>query len=365
VTARTKRLVAFAAAALACALGAAPAAEAAPFVVVDASLHRGHQRVTIRATVRWNVPGIQGGMRVGDLRAVAVDARTTVPTLLAERTSSLSESAAAEDVTFTILDRGKLVAMHPGNRVVLTATQHPPPSQTVPGTTRRSYVTVAQLSRGPSRGRVGSANCSSTPIGTEAGPTGLRFCDLVGAVLEGAVLSGQDMRMADLTGGVAVRAGLSGTTFDGGRLSGVDASQAQLASASMVAVTAPRLVIRGTHVPKVNFLSSSLDGSRFDGSTLDDSPFTFARLNGGASFADTTLVHVDFAYARLRGASFERAQTTGEQRTSFFMANLEDANLRKAVINPSEERETFEFAILCRTLMPLGLINNRDCKRRG
>jgi uncharacterized protein YjbI with pentapeptide repeats len=365
VTARAERVALTTVLALVCALALAPAAGAtSPFVPVKAALDRGHQRATITATVRWNVPGIQSRMVVGDVRAVAVDAQTSEPTLLDAEQTTLSESRATQEYKFVIFDRDKLAAMRAGNRIVFTATQHPVPSPTSPSSTPRSFVTVAELRAGPKRGRVGSADCSAKPIGTETLPFGLDFCDLEGAVLEGATLDAVPMHMVDLAGAVLVRAGLTATTLDGSRISGVNASQAVFAGTSLKAITAPRLVVEGTSVRGSNFLSAQLDRSSFAGSTLTDSPFTFAHIER-ATFSGATLFHEDLAYTRARGARFVGVTTTPTQRSTFFMSNLTDATLLHATINPDEAGETTQFSVLCRTVMPHGLLNNRDCPRRG
>ena len=61
----------------------------------------------------------------GELRAVAIDAGSGLPTLLAKAHSELKADDPSERVTLEI-DRAKLDAIGDGNRVVLTATQHPP-----------------------------------------------------------------------------------------------------------------------------------------------------------------------------------------------------------------------------------------------
>ena len=90
--------------------------------------------------------------------------------------------------------------MRPGNRVVLTATQHPPLPDRRRAQTNGSYVTVDTLQVGPGRGRVGSRDCSDLLLSVRpaAGAT-YDFCDLAGAVLTQATLAGP-MREADLTG---------------------------------------------------------------------------------------------------------------------------------------------------------------------
>jgi uncharacterized protein YjbI with pentapeptide repeats len=373
VTARAERQgLGLAAVALLAALGLAPAARAAtpfaraatPFVRVEAKLERPSQKATrIVALIRWNADGIDSGMTAGDLRAVAVSTHTVAPTLLAKSFTALSSGGAAEPrrVVFTITGRDKLAALRRGNRVVLTATQHGPVGDPpVPASSRRSYVTVAQLQRGPKRGRVGSADCSDRPVGPEAGAGALRYCDLVGASLAGADLSSTDMHMADLTGAGLRSAGLASAILDGGRLAGVDASGAVIRDTSMVAILAPKLTIRATKVGKDNLYGASLNGSDFSHSTFEDAAFTAAELDGRTSFADTTLIHVDLAFARLVGSDFRRAEL---ERTSLFFANLTGATLLGATLTePEEGGDPLVWAEVCRTTLPDGSVSKRDCR---
>jgi hypothetical protein len=346
--------------ALVAALAAASAARAAtPFVKVDAALDSG--RTAIVAHVQWNAAGIQGGMVVGDLRAVAVDAGTTVPTLLGTATETLQPGQEARTETFKI-DKDKRDALSKGNRVVVTATQHPPvPFPTVAASVDKAYVTVGEIQAGPKRGRVGRDDCSDRSIGTEPGVQGLLYCDLVGASLTALNLSGQDMRMSDFTGGVLRYAGLSGAKVSGGRLSGVDASRMKWSSTEAVGVTAPRFVAQKTRFDLGTFLSSTLDGADFSDSTFNETSFDNVTMGKG-SFNGATIEHVDLAFARLRGADLGDATI---DTTSMYFANLAGATLLGATIGETLEHDSpLRYATLCRTVMPRGLINNRDCKRR-
>src|SRR6202042_2320999 len=109
----------------------------------------------------------------------------------------------------TITDPKLLSALNRGNRVVLTATQHPPLPSRASDMPTSTYVTVRTLQPGPGRGRVGSHDCSNMVLGpTSPGPAGYDFCDLPGAVLTQAALSGP-MRDADLSGADLTNAGLN------------------------------------------------------------------------------------------------------------------------------------------------------------
>jgi uncharacterized protein YjbI with pentapeptide repeats len=336
-----------------------------PFVTVDAQLHRGGEVATIDGTVRWNKDGIDDfGMRVGEIRAVAVNGDDGTPTVLGEKSNPISRDDPKQPIEFAITDPHKLRALRDGNRVVVTATQHPPhPEPPAAGDelTKRSYATVDQLQAGPGRGRVGSADCSDQPIAPSTGPGALRFCDLVGSALADADLGSLDMRMNDLTAADLRGANLSGTTFDGSRLAGARANGARMDSASLLAIRAPRLVIRATLISSATFFASALQGARFDDSTISKTSFATAGLGGGSSFAGTQLDHVDLAYAGLHSGDLTKANAT---KTSLFLADLTDADLRGSVWGNDEEgRYPPRSALLCHTRLPSGDTSDRDCGR--
>lgn len=335
-----------------------------PLVTVDAVLSRGPTSATIKALVHWDAGAIDSNnMRIGDIRAVAVDARTGLPTVLGERSDELSSSNPTSQFTAAIAG-SQLDLLRKGNRIVVTATQHPPhpvPPGSSDQKTERSYVTVAQLQAGPGLGRVGSVDCSDRPISPGAGPR-LRFCDLVGASLADADLSGNDMRMDDLTAADLQATKLGGTKLDGGRLAGVQASGAGLASASFQDVFAPALQVPTSSISDVSFFASTLTGANFAGSRLlAGTSFATAAFGEHSSFADTELSGVDFGYAILVGGDFSRATA---KRTSLFLADLKNATLRGSSWGPDMEgRNPPKSAWLCRTTMPDGSVSNRDCPR--
>lgn len=334
-------------------------------VKVDATLSRGPSSATINALVHWNAAAIdENNMSIGDVRAVAIDAQTGLPTVLKATSDALS--ATNPTSPFTVVVTGQqLGALRPGNRIVVTATQRPPHGEP-PGAsdqkTVQSYVTVEQLQAGPGLGRVGSVDCSDRPITPGAGPK-LQFCDLAGASLADADLSGDDMRMADLTGADLQAASLGGTKLDGGRLAGVQASRAGLPTASLLDAFAPALEVQTSLISNVNFYASTLTGASFAGSRLlSGTSFLAAEIGGRASFANTELTGVDIAYATLIGDDFAKATAT---RTSLFLADLGHATLDRSRWGPSEEGlNPPRSAWLCRTTMPNGSVSNRDCPRR-
>jgi uncharacterized protein YjbI with pentapeptide repeats len=340
-------------------------AAAHPFVTVDAELSRGPDRATIEGSVHWNADGVdEFGMRVGEVRAVAVDADGGVPTILGEASHPVPEGGGSNRINFVITDPKALEALADGNRVVVTATQRPPhpePPEAGDELTERSYVTVDQLQAGPGRGRVGSVDCSDRPIAPTADPTALRFCDLVGASLGDADLAGADLRMADLTGSDLRGAGLASTLLDGSHLGGVPASGARLDSASLIDVSAPRLEIRSTLISGATFFASVLDRASFDGSTIATTSFATSALGRRASFAGAELRRTDLGFAGLDRGDLSGVEAT---KTSLFLADLTDATLLDSSWGEDEEgRDPPRSAMLCRTTLENGHISDRDCPR--
>ena len=345
--------------------GPAPKPAGTPFVDLDADLRRRDEGATIEARIRWDVDGMTSfEMVLGELRAVAIDARSGMPTALARAHRELKPEDPSERVTLEI-DRDELDTLGDGNRVVLTATQHPPrpdPEDAGDELTPRSYVTVDQLRTGPNRGRVGGVNCADRPIGADAGAAGLRFCDLAGADLASADLSKLDLRMAELSGADLRGAGLGSSLLDGVHAAGVPASAAQLSDATFIAAFAPGLSVRSTLIRDANFFAAALRGADFADSRLFGTAFATAGLKGGSSFARTRLEKVDLAYAELDGADISGATAI---KTSLFLADLTDATLRGSTWTDDEEgRDPPPSATLCRTTMPNGSRNSRDCQLR-
>jgi uncharacterized protein YjbI with pentapeptide repeats len=339
-----------------------------PYVAVRATLTRQSGRATINATISWNTSGISFGMSAGDVRAVAIDAVTGVPTTIAS-VSIPAGLPATTTFSRAITDPALLHALSHGNRVVLTATQHPPLPSRLGDLTRSSYVTVRTLQPGPGRGRVGMLDCSNRVLSpTSPGPSGYDFCDLPGAVLTQAGLSGP-MRDVDLTGADLNKAGLSGIHFDGSALGGVVATGSDFNGVSMIAASAPRLTITSSLISGAEVRSTVLDDADFTDSRINDTTFAADSLDR-AVFTGATLDKVDLGFARLRKSRLERvdamASARRDRRTSLFLADLTDANLKdsKWPTDEAGERPWF-WATLCHTTMPPGttVSGDRDCPR--
>ena len=123
--------------------------------------------------------------------------------------------------------------------------------------------------------------------------------------------------------------------------------------------------MRSTAITGAIFDGSALNAASFTGSRLTDTRFSAAQARG-ASFADTELDNVDLAYADLIGAVFVKARAANpELPTSLFLADLKKANLRgSSWVDDQEHRNPPLSAWVCRTTMPDGSVNDRDCPRR-
>lgn len=373
-------LLALVVALLAAVVPAAPASAAraaGSFVTVtDASMARGQGSVVVTATIGWNDEGVSDyGMDVGDLRLVAVSERGHLPFLLARATHDLSSDLPSgnrvQSVTFTVTDQQAIAAMRKGNRVVLTASQHRAPGQVT--RSNRTYVTVAELQPfGSPQPNIGRKDCSAVPIVPGAI---LRHCDLVGAHLDGAVVSLHDpkannckvrasstcLERADLTGATAIRADFSGANIAGGRMIGADLTRAKLDNFFMAGTEARQLIARG---------ATSDDQGRDSGANM------FAANLSGADLRDTTFLGISIGQARLDntrmngarweaygdGASFRGADLTG---ANLGQSSIDWADFARATLTGSSLTDRqLEWAWLCRTALPSGsqLDGSRDCR---
>jgi uncharacterized protein YjbI with pentapeptide repeats len=340
----------------------------APLVVVTGSLKRAGGEATIEGTVKWSAAGIAKGLTAGDVRAVAIDART------GEATPAGSQAIAAltGPSRFEAQVAGKeLAALDAGNRVVLTATQHGPTGSGKEPLVTASYVSVDTLQPGPGRGRVGSRDCADVTFGS-SGPAAPNydFCDLPGAVLNRAALSGSSMRDVDLSGAELRGAALESVKFDGAAMGGADLTGAKLRKNSLVLVRAPGLTLPRTVLDEAEAVGADLDGANFEEARIGESIFATASLRG-ARFSEAIFGHDDLAYTDLGGAKLDgvdAASEPGEPRNynSLFLADLTGATLADSHWDTDETGEVpWRWSILCGTAMPPGATEggDRDCPR--
>ncbi len=343
--------------------------QASPFVTIDAASVSdapagavGPRTVTAR--INWDSSAANPSgyaMGSGDLRLIAVNRSTGIPTVL--DTQSYNNVSQPTDYAITIDDREKLAAMTPGNRIVLTATQHAPrPRSGNP--TGRSYVTVDVLQRGPGLGQVGSLDCSRVALTVDSARA-LDYCDLTGAMLDNAGLYARSMRKVDLTGASVQNAQLGELFLDGSRLGGVDASGAALTNVWAFDAWAPRFDLSGGSAAGSPLFMRNLDGANFNDTTLSDSPLVAASLRR-ATFLRATLIHPDLAYTDLFNAQFSRVDAS-QGHPSLFLANLTQADMTGSTWSLDEGDENpWQWATLCRTDLPnvsYGISGDRDCPR--
>jgi uncharacterized protein YjbI with pentapeptide repeats len=348
--------------------GPKPAAD--PFVTVAAGLERAPQQATIEGQVDWSTSGEQlYGMSAGDIRVVAIDGSTGRPTTVGR--IGIGSGLAATTPYAVTVKGDDLAALNRGNRIVVTATQHRPLAEGV--STSRSYVSVDTVQPGPGHGRVGSRDCSDLALGPAApAPDGYDLCDLPGAVLTQADLSGP-MLDVDLTGADLEEAGLGGVKFDGARLAGANMTRARLGGISLIAAFAPRLTLPKTALGGAVLRSADLDEADFEGSVISDSIFATASL-GRAKFSDAKLIHVDLAYTGLAGARLDHVTALSPDlkhptNSSLFLADLTGATLADSRWDREESGDIpWQWATLCDTILPAdpgpGIDGNRDCPAR-
>jgi uncharacterized protein YjbI with pentapeptide repeats len=346
--------------------GPKPVAE--PLVVVTGSLRRAGGGETIKGTVDWSAAGIAKGLSAGDVRAVAIDARTGV----AIEVGSQAIATLTGPTSFEAkVDGSEIPTLDAGNRVVLTATQHGPTGSGKEPLVTASYVSVDTLQPGPGRGRLGSRDCADLTFGPQpSGVPNYDFCDLPGAVLNRASLAGSSMLDADLSGAELRGAGLESVKFDGAAMGGADLTGARLKKNSMLLVRAPDLTMPGTILGEAMAVGADLDGANFEEARINDSTLATASLRG-AVFSGAIFGHADFAYTDLVGSKLDEVDATsepGEPRNynSLFLADLTGADLSDSHWDTDEFGDPpWLWAILCHTAMPPGAAEpgDRDCPR--
>ena len=347
--------------------GPTPAAH--PYVIVHGSLRRSPGRATIQATILWNAAAIGVGMSAGNVRVVAIDGSTELPTTVGSMSIPFNlPGMTSYDATIT--DRALLSALNHGNRVVLTATQRQPLPSGRGELTTSSYVTVDTLQPGPGRARVGSRDCSGVVLSaTTPTPDGYDFCDLPGAVLTRAALSGP-MREVDLTGAELGGAGLSGLVLDGAAMGGAVATGADFNGVSMIDAFAPRLTMPKTLIRGARLRAARLDEANFTGTTISESTFAAASLRR-ATFSDATFDKVDLGFVRLAQAKLDHVDAVSSdphrgRRSSLFLADLTGATLADSEWDDDEAGDRpWQWATLCNTVLPADAIvsGDRDCPR--
>jgi uncharacterized protein YjbI with pentapeptide repeats len=316
----------------------------------------------VRATITWQSGA---GMPSGSIRVVAVDRRTGVPSLIDER-SFQYDLPPQTSYTFDVTNTADLAAMAPGNRVVVTASQYG-----VGTPTRRSYVTVATLQRGPGRGQVGKWDCSRVELqSTPAQP--LDYCDLTGADLANAAFDAAFFREASLTGAKLFSSILTATDLSGAAMGGVNADRSTWQNADLFHAHAPRLSLQQAGLSGSPLRAQNLDRANFRAARMLGSTTTFAGASlRGAILSGAQLDHADLAFTDLTDAQLDGVASTGELEfqggSTLFLADLTRANLARSTWTPDEIGDVpWKWSTLCETTMPRatgGFDGDRDCPR--
>ncbi len=144
-----------------------------------------------------------------------------------------------------------------------------------------------------------------------------------------ANLAGVDLSGANLSGAL-----MTGANFTTANLSGADLSAARFGDANF-----SRAVLTGTNLFRSELSDSDLSGADLTGANVSSLPAFRAKLVG-AKLVRANLTDSQFLRANVSGADFTDANLT---RTNFAQSNLRQA-------------------IFCRTTMPDGTVNNRDCR---
>jgi len=126
-----------------------------------------------------------------------------------------------------------------------------------------------------------------------------------------------------------------------------------------------------TNLQGAQIVQTEMQGAFFDEAHLESAILVRTNLQN-AVFPGAKLQKTKFFNADLRGADFVAADL---RQTSFVKTNLQNANFEQANLQETRFREanlqgaTFDNdkrlaqALFCRTTMPNGTLNNRDCKK--
>jgi uncharacterized protein YjbI with pentapeptide repeats len=143
----------------------------------------------------------------------------------------------------------------------------------------------------------------------------------------------QQYRMQDLLGNrKCFGCNLSGVSLEGQNLQGVDVRSTNFQGANLANAD-----LRSAHLEWADLRGANLRGADLTGANLANALLDTANLQ------DATLIH-----ANLKGINFRDTNLTGA-----VLVNAVNAN-------PIQEKRS---PLLCRTLLPNGILSNRDCQR--
>lgn len=169
-------------------------------------------------------------------------------------------------------------------------------------------------------------------------------------------------------GSKLINSRICNTDLRGSLMSGVDLSNSDLSGSAM-----EHIRLGETILFKTRFLTSRLTCANFIGATAKEANFSQAKLKK-AAFSKSILEKAYFGFANLMEASLNGAdlREANFNGANLSKANFEDAKFKKTNLyksNLTEAKgltdEQLGEAILCRTILPNGVISDRDCNKLG
>jgi len=200
-------------------------------------------------------------------------------------------------------------------------------------------------------------------------------CDLTGAYLWKAELGESNLRGVDLRGAYLRGANLVGTNFNNAKLNGADLKETNLQKAIFCNTTMPDGSINNNDCKKASQASPEvgvvLSGETAKKRLLETKECVGCDLTGAylwkAELQRRNLSKVNLSGAYLRNASLAGADLSNADLTGadLYGADLRMANLRRSDLTGANlsfaKDANLNEAQFCKTTMPDGVINNRDC----
>ena len=187
-------------------------------------------------------------------------------------------------------------------------------------------------------------------------------CDLTGADFTDADLEGVYLTFADATGAVFVGANLANSYIRFGIMPDVDFTGANLAEVNF----------ESADLSRANLTDAILTGAWMTNATLREATLAGADLSDAnlnrANLRAATLTEANLSNANLTGATLSNADMTGANLAGALIdhAGVSDANLTDADLTGAEVVATdLTRAILCRTTMPDGTLEESGCPKAG
>jgi uncharacterized protein YjbI with pentapeptide repeats len=156
-----------------------------------------------------------------------------------------------------------------------------------------------------------------------------------------------DLSDKDLSSMKMIDFNLYRVNLRGSDLSWADLSGATMVYANLTAANLELATLRRTKLSYSNLSKANLTGANLSGANLR-----------AANLSGADLAGADLSGVNLRGANLSEADLNGADLSG---ANLRGANLRGGILSGTNLSGT-EF---CKTIMPDGILNNRDCYTRN